>query len=116
ELGMGLGRGVSGRALTWLRNGSLRMAVVNVVLGRLMRERVAAMGVDPRMIAVIPNWADGAAIRPVPQGENPLRAEWGLDGLFVVGYSGNMGRAHEFGTIVDATVALRGERHTVFLF
>jgi colanic acid biosynthesis glycosyl transferase WcaI len=116
ELGMAVGRGVSGRVLTWLRNGSLRMAVVNVVLGRLMCQRVAAMGVDPRMIAVITNWADGAAIQPVPQGENPLRAEWGLDGRFVVGYSGNMGRAHEFHTIVDAAAALQGERDTVFLF
>ena len=116
ELGMAVGRGVSGRVLTWLRNGSLRAAVLNVVLGRLMCERVAAMGVDPRMIAVIPNWADGVAIRPVPRGENSLRAEWGLDGRFVVGYSGNMGRAHEFRTIVDAAAALQGERDTVFLF
>ena len=46
ELGMAVGRGVSGRVLTWLRNGSLRAAVLNVVLGRLMCERVAAMGVD----------------------------------------------------------------------
>ena len=116
ELGMAVGRGMSGRVLTWLRNGSLRAAVVNVVLGRLMCERVAAMGVDPRMIAVIPNWADGVAVRPVPRAENSLRAEWGLDGRFVVGYSGNMGRAHEFRTIVDAAAALQSERDTVFLF
>jgi len=116
ELGMTVARGVSGRALTWLRNSSLRRAVMNVVLGTWMRERVAAMGVAPRNIAVIPNWADGAAIRPVPRDANPLRAEWGLDSRFVVGYSGNMGRAHEFRTIVDAAAALQAERDIVFLF
>src|SRR5208282_5983805 len=102
--------------LTWLRNGSLHQSQVNVVLGTRMRERVAALGVDARMIAVIPNWADGAAIGPVPQSENPLRVEWGLEGKFVIGYSGNMGRAHEFHTIVDAAAALQGEPDTVFLF
>src|SRR5208283_2559576 len=115
-LGMAVSRGVSGRMLTWLRNGSLRKAMVNVVLGTLMRERVAALGVDPRMINVIPNWTDGEAVRPVPRGANPLRAEWGLDSRFVVGYSGNMGRAHEFQTIVDAATALQGEQEIVFLF
>ncbi len=116
ELGMAVARDMSGRVLTWLRNGSLRKTEVNVVLGTLMRERVTALGVDPRMIAVIPNWADGAAIGPVPRDANPLRTEWRLDGRFVVGYSGNMGRAHEFRTIVDAATALQGERDIVFLF
>ena len=116
ELGVTAARGVWGRVLTWMRNGSLRSAAVNVVLGRRMRERVTALGVDLGKIAVIPNWADGAAIRPVPRDANTLRAEWGLDRRFVVGYSGNMGRAHEFRTVVDAAAALQGERGIVFLF
>ena len=52
----------------------------------------------------------------MPRDANPLRAEWGLDGRFVVGYSGNMGRAHEFRTIIDAAAALQGEPDIVFLF
>jgi len=116
ELGMGVARGVPGRVATWLRNRSLRAASANVAIGMRMRDRVAAQGVSPRTIAVIPNWADGTAVTPVPRDANPLRAEWGLAGKFVVGYSGNMGRAHEFRTIVDAAAALREDRDTVFLF
>ena len=115
-LGMGLARGGFGQVLSWLRNASLRNASANVVLGPLMRDRVAALGIDLRKIVVIPNWADGAAVRPVPRDSNLLRSEWGLEEKFVVGYSGNMGRAHEFRTIVDAAAALRGAPQIVFLF
>jgi colanic acid biosynthesis glycosyl transferase WcaI len=55
---------------------------------------------------VIDNWCDGDAIRPAA-GENPLRRELGLDGKFTIGYSGNMGHGHEFGTLVEAMAALR---------
>ena len=68
-------------------------------------------------IRVIPNWADMEAIRPVAAADNPLRREWGLDGKFVVCYSGNMGRVHEFGTILDAAQRLAGKaKAIVFLF
>ncbi len=99
-----------------LLDGSLRSAVANVVLGQPMRERVTALGVDPQRIAVIPNWADGGLLRPVARGANPLRAEWGLGDRFVVGYSGNLGRVHEFGTVLDAAEALRSQADVVFLF
>jgi len=115
-LGMAPALGPGGSLLRWLRDASLRHAVANVVLGQLMRERVAAAGVDPKTIAVISNWADGALLHPVERGANPLRAEWGLGDKFVVGYSGNLGRAHEFRTVLDAADALRGQADIVFLF
>jgi colanic acid biosynthesis glycosyl transferase WcaI len=116
KLGMAPARGVGGRLMRWLRDGSLRRAVANVVLGQRMRECVTALGVDPQRIAVIPNWADGALLRPVERGANPLRAEWGLGDRFVVGYSGNLGRVHEFGTVLGAAEALRSQADIVFLF
>lgn len=116
ELGVAIGRGAMGRVLASLRNASLRGASANVVLGGRMRERVAGLGIDPATIVTIANWADGAAVRPVLRASNALRAEWGLKGKFVVGYSGNMGRAHEFQTMVDAAAKLRIESDIVFLF
>jgi glycosyltransferase involved in cell wall biosynthesis len=66
---------------------------------------------------VVPNWADQDAIRPVAAADNPLRREWGLEGRFVVCYSGNMGRAHEFDTILDAAQRLAlTAAHIRFLF
>ena len=103
------------RLLTWLRDRSLHGAT-NVVLGARMRERIRARGVPDTSIAVIPNWADGRALHHVAHAENPLRAGWTLDGAFVVGYSGNMGRAHEIRSILDAAEALRDEPDIRFLF
>ena len=68
-------------------------------------------------ICVIPNWADREAIRPVAAVDNPLRREWGLEGKFVVCYSGNMGRVHEFDTILGAAERLNGQAAGIgFLF
>ncbi len=63
-----------------------------MVLGQVMHDRMAMLGVGMWNMVTISNWADGAALRPVAHEANPLRREWGLDGKFVVGYSGNMGR------------------------
>src|SRR6185503_4809828 len=48
--------------------------------------------------------------------KNILRREWNLQDAFVVGYSGNMGRVHEFGTILDAAERLKSSVNIVFLF
>jgi glycosyltransferase involved in cell wall biosynthesis len=116
ELGMRSARGAGGRLLRRWRDQSLRRAAMNVVLGRRMRDRLAGLGIDPRQIALIPNWADGAALRPMERDANPLRGEWRLDDKFVVGYSGNMGRVHEFDTIVGAAAALAPQPDIAFLF
>lgn len=97
------------------RNLSLREAAANVVLGERMRGEVEAIsGSGP--VRVIHNWADHEQIVPVPSDSNPLREQWGLKDKFVVAYSGNMGRAHEFATIVGAAEALRDHAEIFFLF
>jgi colanic acid biosynthesis glycosyl transferase WcaI len=73
------------RFLRVLRDWSLRRARANVVLGDLMAARV------PNSV-VIHNWAD-AALAPLPRRTGDA---------FVVGYSGNLGRAHDFDTILAA--------------
>jgi glycosyltransferase involved in cell wall biosynthesis len=114
-LGVRPARGPGGATLRWLRNHSLRRAAVSVVLGRLMRDRVVRLGVDRAEIVEIPNWADGTALRPLPSSGNLLRTEWGLDGKFVVGYSGNFGRVHEFETLLGAARTVRATPELVFL-
>ena len=69
-----------------LRDWSLRRARANVVLGDLMSARV------PRAV-VIHNWADGK-LEPVGRAE--------ARPTFSIGYSGNLGRAHDFTTILGA--------------
>jgi glycosyltransferase involved in cell wall biosynthesis len=67
-------------------------------------------------VHVIHNWSDDEQISPVSNADNPLRREWGLDDKFVVGYSGNLGRAHEFETVLGAGERLRNDPRIVFLF
>jgi glycosyltransferase involved in cell wall biosynthesis len=105
-----------GGAIKWLRNRSLESAALNVAVGNLMASRVVRLVADPSKVLVIENWADGRLIRPIPAKQNPLRDEWGLGDRFVVGYSGNMGRAHEFDTILGACEELRTDPGVAFLF
>ncbi|MBA5867061.1 MAG: glycosyltransferase [Nitrospira sp. CR1.3] len=81
-----------------------------------MAQRLIGQGVHEKTVRVIHNWADGSRIHPINRDQNPLRSEWGLNGKFVVGYSGNFGRAHDFTTILDAAERLKGNGHIVFLF
>lgn len=98
------------------RNSALKNAWMNVVIGATMKERLVASGVDESKITIIPNWSNGNLIYPVPSSENVLRQKWGLTDKFVIGYSGNMGRAHEFETIMDIAETLKNEHEIVFLF
>ncbi len=98
------------------RNASLRAAAHNVAIGDKMRDLILRSGAPPERVAVIPNWCDDDAIRPLPPRANPLREAWGLKDKFVVGYSGNLGRAHEFQTLLGAAEHLREQTNIVFLF
>lgn len=103
-LGLGnsrLGR-IGYRALKRVRNRSLKVAAMNVAIGERMADRLADNGVTAERVAVIPNWADGTRIRPIAPQENALRRSWDLASAFIVGYSGNLGRAHEYQTLLDA--------------
>ncbi len=99
-LGISLAGNRFGRALRWLRNRSLLSAEMNIAINQPMAEEIARQGVDAKRIRVIHNWSD-AAIRPVAAADNPLRAAWGLDGAFVIAYSGNLGRAHMAEKVAD---------------
>lgn len=104
------------RLLRWLRNQTWQHATRNVVLGERMAERLQQEGVPAERIRTIHNWSDGQNIRPLAHAENPLRTEWGVNGRFVVGYSGNLGRAHEVDTILAAARELEHRPEICFLF
>jgi colanic acid biosynthesis glycosyl transferase WcaI len=115
ELGVGAMRGPLGRLLRVWRNASLRHARLNIAIGDRMAERIAAEGVPAAQIAVMPNWSDETAIRPIAREAVTLRDEWAFGDAFVVGYSGNLGRAHEFETLLAAARLLAHREDIVFL-
>lgn len=99
-----------------LRDRSLAFARANVVLGTRMRDYLGRRTDDRHAsFTIIENWADGVTLQPKTHSQSELRARLGLEGRFVVGYSGNLGRAHEFETVLAAAQALRSEPEFVFL-
>jgi colanic acid biosynthesis glycosyl transferase WcaI len=89
-----------------------------IVLGECMRQLIARkMRLDRHSrIDVIHNWADGAQIKPAPDGQNPFILEHGLNGKFVVLFSGNLGHVNEFQTVLETALYLRERSDIVFLF
>lgn len=116
KLGIKFIRGWLYWLLKWMRNRSLKSARHNVVIGERMAEYLQGEGIPGESITVIDNWVDNSRVAPVEPGKNRLRREWGLDGKYVVGYSGNLGRAHDFSTMLDAAEILRDDPDIVFLF
>jgi glycosyltransferase involved in cell wall biosynthesis len=98
-----------------LRDRSLKRAAMNIVLSEGMRGRIHARGVDAGKTLVIPNWADTKALTPRPIGASFTRRRLGLAGRFVIGYSGNFGRAHEFDTLLAAAKLLEGDTRFAFV-
>src|ERR1700733_14766797 len=115
ELGVPFMRGPVAASLAALRNTTLREAAATVVVGDLMGRKVKTLGAPAERIHVIPNWCNDEDIRLVAPADNPLRQEWNLADKFVLGYSGNLGRAHEFETVLAAAERLSNESRIAFL-
>jgi len=73
-----------------------------VALDQAMAGRLIASGLLPERVHVIEHFADCREIAPRPAATNRLRAALGLKDAFVIGYAGNLGRGHDFTTVVEA--------------
>lgn len=121
------------RRLRNISTAVLRRCSAIVAVGECMKRRLVQRGLPGSSIAVIPNWGHGNAecgisnvewgtkkavagtSRSVP-GE-AFRKEHGLAGKFVVMYSGNLGLAHPFESMLDAAERLQSTLPSVvFLF
>jgi colanic acid biosynthesis glycosyl transferase WcaI len=88
-----------------------------VTLSADMRLHLAAHGVPPDNIAVVPNWApQELQTSPSEMAIGARRTRWQVDDQFIIAYSGNLGRVHEFNTILAAAEQLRNRTDIVFLF
>ena len=103
------------RQLASARNRSLRRAAMNVVLGEAMRDCILRLGVAVARVRIVPNWADTTCVVPLPTADSETRRRIGLNERFVIGYSGNLGRAHEFETLIGAARLLRADSRFGFL-
>ncbi len=99
------------------RDRAWRSAEACVTLGDDMARFVAARDVPGERIRILPNWAPRELHAPAaPASVAERRKQWGWPDRFIVAYSGNLGRVHEFATLLDAATLLRDEPGIVFLF
>jgi colanic acid biosynthesis glycosyl transferase WcaI len=97
-----------------LRNWSLRHTHATAVIGERMATHVTPLCAVPPV--VIPNWAleectdsDIQRTSGHVAAAHPLRTRWSLGKAFIVGYSGNMGRAHRLDELINAASELRSQ-------
>lgn len=86
-------RGAIGATLHRLRNFALHRSEMNITISNEMSKTLITQGLDKSRVQVIRNWCD-PTIAPISNRANALRQQWQLEGQFVLGYSGNLGRAH----------------------
>ncbi len=100
------------RLARWIYNQS--DAVVSI--GTAMTDRLAGYGLPRDKLTTVHNWVPAEAVQPRLRGQRSVGKCQTPDGRFVVMYSGNMGVAHEFDTILDAAALLQDDRDICFLF
>jgi colanic acid biosynthesis glycosyl transferase WcaI len=93
----------------------LRSAGGIVAISPYMGERIQRYGVAPDRIRVIPVWAVGQDLGPVPPRANGFRREHRLEGKFVVMFSGNLELGGDMDTLVEALAELREDRDILFV-
>lgn len=94
--------------------GVYRRADRVVVLSRDMRDLLIASGVSSARIDCIPNWIDTQTILP-RKDSNAFRRRHGLDGQFIVMYSGNLGLCQRLEDVLAAADRLRDRPDILFL-
>lgn len=104
--------------LRYLSTYAIRSHDLTLAVGRCMADRLVERGISQKLIRVMSNAGIEGDIVSVPRGGSAFRSSHGMGDEFVIMYSGNMGRAHEFDTAIEAARLLqqREEHQILFLF
>ena len=87
-----------------------RRASQTIVLCERAKELVVReYGLRPDRVHVIHNWADPAAISPVPKQQTQFAKSNGLNNVFTLLYSGNLGLYYEFETLLCVAERFRDD-------
>ena len=98
-----------------IENFTYRSADKIIVISEDFKKNIMAKGVPEEKIAVVYNWVDESAIKPVAKEDNPLYEEFGLSReMFTVVYAGNLGNAQNISIILDGAKKLPDVQFAVF--
>ena len=104
------------RLLDWMSRLSLRQATSIIALDRFMRDRILAKGIPSDKVIIVPPWSHDSEVRFDPEGRRRFRQAHGLDGKFVVMYSGNHSPCHPLDTLLEAARRLASDPAVLFCF
>jgi colanic acid biosynthesis glycosyl transferase WcaI len=107
---------IAGRLLERMSRFSLHQSKKIIALDRFVRDRIVAKGILPAKVAVIPPWSHDTEVRFDAEGRDDFRKGHGLDGKFVVMYSGNHSPCHPLDTLLAAARQLANDQGIVFCF
>ena len=111
---------VASRVLEWSLRSSMHHSAKIVVLDRFVKQRILDKGISEAKISIIPPWSyDGPhdeAVRYDEQGRNSFRNRYGLNGKYVVMYSGNHSPCHPLDSLLEAAASLREREDIAFCF
>lgn len=71
--------------------------------------------VDESLVRVIPNWSSTNSLTPILKKDNPFIQEHGLQGKFVIMYSGNIGYTHNVEIILELARKLKETKEIYFM-
>ena len=94
------------RCLELLERAMYRAATIIVTVGHGYRRELLARGVPEARLHVIPNGIDRARFAP-READAELKRSLGLEGRFIVGYSGTLGMASGLDVVLRAARTLR---------
>ena len=109
-------RSLPARVFDWINRRTLLAARDVIVLDRFIGDRILRKADVAGKLRVIPPWAPDEVADPIPHEANPFRRRHGLEGRFVVMYSGNHALTSPLDTLVDAARRLGAEDRFRFVF
>ena len=92
-----------------------RRAKSLVVVTNGFAEKIAAKGIDPSKIVVVPNAVDIRQFS-ILEDKTPAKSQFGLANKFVVSYIGTHGMAHNLATVVETAERFQDLPDVHFLF
>lgn len=104
------------KGLQRLSRFSLRRADRIIALDQFMQARIRSKGIAPDKIRVIPPWSHDDAVQYDEEGRRRFRQRYGLEGKFVVMYSGNHSPCHPLDTLMAAAKRMAEDKKVVFCF
>jgi glycosyltransferase involved in cell wall biosynthesis len=116
ELGRIRERSLPARAFDWLNRRILGRARDVIALDRFMADRLSRKRDVGGKLTILPPWPPADRLAVVSHNDNPFREAHGLDGKFVLMYSGNHSLVHPVTTLLEAALRLEDDPRLVFMF